>query len=290
MRKSSAAPCKFNNTGRVFVLPAMLFLYCVVSGCAALRPASREFPAVPPLKAPYAFLQKIISENEALQHVSALARIKIASPRGSLSVKGAVIARAPACIRVEMFALLNQLAFLFATDGSTMSFFLPAQNSFYTGKAADEHLSFLYGTDIPLQDATALFLGYPRILPWEAAHLILKSDAGQYLFELPSANGCRQHVFVDPMLHKITKYVFYNAAGEPLYMFSFGNFKEAGPHSLPGAIELTFYQSQTRITITYSDIASILPPDAGLFTILAPARAKKLPLEALAQSRLMQAE
>jgi|GEM_PF-1267271 len=290
MRKSSAAPCILNKTGRFFVLPGLLFLFCVVSGCAALRPASREFPAVPPLKAPHAFLQKIVSENEALQHVSALSRIKIVSPRGSLTVKGAVIARAPSCIRVEMFAFLNQLALLFATDGSVMSFYLPAQNSFYTGKAADEHLSFLYGTDIPLHDATALFLGYPRILPYETEHLILKSDAGQYLFELPSAGGGRQHVFVDPMLHKITKYVLFNAAGDPLYMFSFGNFKAAGPHSVPGVIELSFFQSQTRVTITYSEIDSILPPDAELFTIPAPARAKKLPLEALAQSRLMQAD
>ncbi len=290
MRKNSVPPCILNNKGRVFTVPALLLLFCVVSGCAALRPASREFPAVLPLKKPHAYLQKIISENQALQHVSALSRIKIASPRGSLSVKGAVIARAPACIRVEMFAFLNQLAFLFATDGSVMSFFLPAQNSFYTGKAADEHLSFLYGTDIRMQDATALFLGYPRILPYEAAHLTLKSDAGQYLFELPSADGCRQHVFVDPMLHKIVKYVLYNAAGEPLYRFSFGNFKAAGPHTFPGAIELTFFQSQTRITITCSDIDSTVPPEAGLFTISAPASAKKLPLEALAQTRLMQAD
>ena len=274
MRKSSAVPCIFINTGRVLVLPALLFLFCVVSGCAALRPASREIPAVPPLKAPHAFLQKIISENEALQHVSALSRIKIASPRGSLSVKGAVIARAPACIRVEMFVFLNQLAFLFATDGSAMSFYLPAQNSFYTGKAADQHLSFLYGTDIRLQDAAALFLGYPRIPPYEAAHLTVTADAGQYLFKLPAAAGSRQHIWVDPMLRKITKYVLYNAAGEPLYMFLFGDFKPAGLHSLPHAIELTFYQPQTRITITYSEIDTTLPPDAGLFTITAPMHAK----------------
>jgi outer membrane lipoprotein-sorting protein len=289
MRKSSAALSIFNNTGRVRVLPALL-LFLVVSGCAALRPASREYPAVPPIKEPLALLRKIMSGNESLQHVSALSRIKITSPRGSLNVKGAVIARAPGCIRLEMFAFLNQLAFLFATDGSVMSFFLPAQNSFYTGKAADEYLSILYGTGLRLQDATALFLGYPRILPFEAAHINCKSDAGQYLFDLPSAEGSRQHVFFDPMLQKITKYMLYNAAGDPLYLFSFANFKAAGTNSFPNAIELTFFQSQTRITMTCSDIDSNLVPDAGLFTIAAPARAKKLPLEALAQNRLMQAD
>ena len=107
---------------------------------------------------------------------------------------------------------------------------------------------------------------------------------------MPSVSGCRQHVFVDPALRKITKYLLYNAAGEPLYMFLFRNFKAAGPHSYPGTIELTFFLSKTRITITCSDIDSTVPPDTGLFTIAAPGRAKTLPLEALAQTRLMPAD
>ena len=158
-----------NKSGaHVFIAPALLIVYGRNRLCSDSARISAGTPACSAVKKPSCFpAENCQRKSNPAACFPPLSRIKIASPRGSLSVKGAVIARAPACLRVEMFAFLNQLAFLFATDGSIMSFFLPAQNSFYTGKAADEHLSFLYGTDIRMQDATALFLGYPRILPYD---------------------------------------------------------------------------------------------------------------------------
>jgi hypothetical protein len=291
MVKSSAATLKFKNSARRHIfLNALLFFCLAIIGCTAIRPSPREIPAGPPLQDPQAFLQKIIANNQTLQHLSALSRMKISSPRGSLSVRGAVIARIPACLRVEMFAFLNQLAFLFSTDGSEMSFFLPAQNRFYTGKAADEHLSVLYGAEIRLQEATALFLGYPLILPYDAAQVDWKYDNGRYLLMLFSDSGYRQHVWIDPQLHKIVKYVLYNAAGAAQHMFSFSDFKPAGQYWLPKTIELTFYPSQTHILLTYSDMDATQLPETGLFNVTAPEHAIKLPLRDLSQSIFIPAE
>jgi hypothetical protein len=290
MRKSSAAFCIFKISGHYIILGALFCFFCALTGCAAIRPAPGVTTAGPPLKDPHAFLQKIVEENKKLQQLSALSRLKIASPRGSLSVKGAVIARFPACLRVEMFAFLNQLAFLLVTDGATMSFFLPSQNTFYTGKAADEHLSFLYGADIRLQDAITLFLGYPRILPYDAAHLTWRYDTGRYLLVLPTEGGLSQQVWIDPAFNKIVKYALFNAAGKAQYMFSFADFKEAGSYRLPGSINLTFYPSQTHVIITYSDPDTAITPETGLFTVTTPNHARISPLRDLSQSFFLPAE
>ena len=270
------------------VLIALTFLMGVLSGCAALRtPPSRE---IPPLPEPRVFLQNILKEYAAREYFSALSRMKIASPRGALSLKGAVVVRSPSCLRVEMFAFLNQLAFLFAADSATMSVYLPAYNAIYTGKAANEHLAFLYGSDLPLQDAITLFLGYPHLAPYDASRVTWQYDNGCYLLELRSDGGYRQQVWVDPILNKIIKYMLYDAAGRAQYEFLFKDFRPAGTHTVPFTIDLMFHQSQTHIIISYSDIDSALPPEAGLFTLIPPAQTRRLPLEELSRSFIIKAD
>jgi len=270
------------------VLIALTFLMWVLNGCTALRtPPSRE---IPPLQEPRVFLQNILKEYDALEYFSALSRMKIASPRGALSLKGAVVVRIPSCLRVEMFAFLNQLAFLFATDSATMSVYLPAHNVIYTGKAANEHLSFLYGSDIPLQDAITLFLGYPHLSPYDASRVTWQYDNGCYLLVLRSDGGYRQQVWVDPVLNKIIKYMLYDAAGRAQYEFLFKDFRPAGTHTVPFTIDLMFHQSQTHIIIAYSDIDSALPPEAGLFTLIPPVQTRRLPLEELSRSFIIKAD
>jgi outer membrane lipoprotein-sorting protein len=236
------------------------------------------------------FLQNILTEYAAREYFSALSRMKIASPRGALSLKGAVVVRSPSCLRVEMFAFLNQLAFLFAADSATMSVYLPAHNVVYTGKAANKYLSFLYGSDLPLQDAITLFLGYPHLAPYDASRIAWQYDKGCYLLELRSDSGYRQQVWVDPILNKIIKYMLYDAAGRAQYEFLFKDFRPAGTHTVPCTIDLMFHQSQTRIIIAYSDIDSALPPEAGLFTLIPPAQTRRLPLEELSQSFIIKAD
>jgi outer membrane lipoprotein-sorting protein len=270
------------------VLIALTFLMGVLSGCTALRtPPSREIPALPE---PRVYLQNILKEYAAREYFSALSRMKIASSRGALSLKGAVVVRSPSCLRVEMFAFLNQLAFLFATDSATMSVYLPAHNVLYTGKAANNHLSFLYGSELPLQDAITLFLGYPRLAPYDASRIAWQYDKGCYLFELRSDGGYRQQVWIDPILNKIIKYMLYDAAGRVQYEFLFKDFKAAGTHTVPCTINLMFHQSQTHIIIAYSDIDSALTPEAGLFTITPPAQTRRLPLEELSRSFIIKAD
>jgi len=270
------------------VLIALTFLMGVLSGCTALHtPPSREIPALPE---PRVYLQNILKEYAAREYFSALSRMKIASSRGALSLKGAVVVRSPSCLRVEMFAFLNQLAFLFATDSTTMSVYLPAHNVLYTGKAANKHLSFLYGSELPLQDAITLFLGYPRLAPYDASRITWQYDKGCYLFELKSDSGYRQQVWVDPIRNKIIKYMLYDAAGRAQYEFLFKDFKAAGLHTVPCTIDLMFHQSQTHIIIAYSDTDSALPPEAGLFTITPPAQTRRLPLEELTRSFIIKAD
>jgi hypothetical protein len=194
MQKSSNDKNMLTTAVHRRALIALTFLMWVLSSCTALRtPPSREIPS---LQEPLVFLQNVYKEYAALEYFSALSRMKISSPRGSLSLKGAVVVRIPSCLRVEMFAILNQLAFLFATDGATMSVYLPAHNAIYTGKAANEHLAFLYGSDIPLQDAITLFLGYPHLSPYDASRVTWQYDNGCYLFMLRSDSGYCQQVWV----------------------------------------------------------------------------------------------
>jgi outer membrane lipoprotein-sorting protein len=288
MRKSSNAAAVFRFAVPRHVLPALLFMLWVMCGCAAVRPLSR---ALPPLKDPQQFLRSMLQDYVAIKHFSAMCRMKITSPRGSVSVKGIVAGLLPSSLRVEMFAFLNQLAFVFSTDGAAMSFYLPSRNTFYTGKAADGHLAFLYGADIRLHEAIALFLGYPSsIVLSDTGPATWQYDNDRYLFKLPSAGGRRQQIWVDFELNKITQYRLCDAAGNTVYDFSFSDFRPAGTHMVPYAINLYFHQSQTRINVTYSEMDTELLPDSGLFTLAPPAHAERLPLEELSRSILLQPE
>lgn len=277
----------FRSAAQRHILLALPCLFWVICGCAAVRPPSR---AIPPVKDPQLFLRSMLHDYDEIKHFSSLCRMKITSPRGSVSVKGAVVGLPPSCLRVEMFAFLNQLAFVFATDGATMSFYLPSRNSFYNGKAADAHLAFLYGADIRLQEAVSLFLGYPRIVLSETAPVTWQYDNGRYVFSLPADYNRRQQIWVDYGLNKITRYRLFDAAGTALYEFSFGDFRPAGAHRVPYAIDLYFHRSQTRISVTYSEIDTALPPDPALFALVPPSQAERLPLEELSRSILLQAE
>jgi outer membrane lipoprotein-sorting protein len=288
MQKSSNDKNMLTTAVHRRVLIALTFLMGVLSGCTALRtPPSREIPL---LQEPRVFLQNILTEYAAREYFSALSRMKIASPSGALSLKGAVVVSSPSCLRVEMFAFLNQLAFLFATDSATMSVYLPAYNAIYTGKAANEHLAFLYGSDLPVQDAITLFLGFPHLSPYDASRVTWQYDNGCYLLELRSDGGYRQQVWVAPILNKIIKYMLYDAAGRAQYEFLFKDFRPAGAHTFPFTIDLMFHQSQTHIIISYSDIDSALPPEAGLFTLIPPVQTRRLPLEELSRSFIIKAD
>jgi hypothetical protein len=268
-------------------LPALLFMFWIMNGCAAVRPSPR---ALPPVKDPQQFLRSMLHDYDSATHYSSLCRMKISSPRGSLSVKGLVAGRFPSCLRVEMFAFLNQLAFVFATDGTTMSFYLPSRNAFYNGKASGDHLAFLYGANIRLHEAVTLFLGYPRIVLSDSVPVTWQYDGNRYLFNLPSSGNSRLQIWVDYELNRVTQYRLSDTAGTVLYDFSFMDFRPAGAHMVPYAIDLYFHQSQTRISVTYSEIDITLPPASGLFALAPPAHAERLPLEDLSRSLLLPAE
>jgi outer membrane lipoprotein-sorting protein len=261
----------------------LLLLILICSGCAAI---STKYRPLPPLADPHTYLQTILDAQKPACF-SATARIKSQSPQGRLSAHAAVFARASTSLRIELYGFLNQLVFLCATDGTTINIFYPYSSSFYTGSAADKNLSLLFGGDVSAADALALLCGQPAIIPFQHDRFVGIQDNKFYQFELISDTHLRQTVLLDPVSKKVAKYILYNKAGKALQEFSFGDFSSLGDFTVPMKIALVFHESNTRLTIDYSEIKMPHRLDDTLFILTPPAGVKVYSLNRQPQKPLL---
>jgi outer membrane lipoprotein-sorting protein len=264
------------------LLLQLLLLIC--SGCATF---SIKHKPLPPLADPHAYLQSIVNA-QAPGSFSATARIKTQSQQGKLTARAAVFARTTSSLRVELYGFLNQLVFLFTTDGTTMSFFYPNSGSFYSGNVADQNLALLFGGKISPSDAVDLLCGLPPIIPFTYDRVVSTKDSSWYQIELISDSKLRQHIWIDPTRKKVVKYILYDASGKPLREFSFADFKLVGDFMVPLKIELIFNESGTRLAVEYQDVNIPHHIDNQLFIMTPPAGVKMYSLKELPQSPLIQ--
>jgi len=264
----------------VYVL--LFFLIC--SGCAAI---SVKYRPLPPLADPHAYLQSII-DARAPGSFSATARIKTQSPQGKFTARAAVFARTAASLRVELYGFLNQLVFLFTTDGTTMSFFYPYSGSFYAGNVADQNLALLFGGAVSTFDAVDLLCGLPPLIPFTHDRVVSTQDSPWYQFELISDAKLRQHIWIDPARKKVVKYILYDASGKTLREFAFADFTLIGDFMVPLKIELIFNESGTRLAVDYQKVNIPHYIDNQLFIMTPPAGVKMYSLKELPHSPLIQ--
>jgi outer membrane lipoprotein-sorting protein len=268
------------------ILPhvCVLLFLLICSGCAAF---SVKYRPLPPLADPHAYLQSIINA-QAPGSFSATARIKTQTQQGKITARAAVFARAASSLRVELYVFLNQLVFLFTTDGTTMSFFYPYSGSFYSGNVADQNLALLFGGEISPADAVDLLCGLPPLIPFNHDRVVSKQDSPWYQFELLSDAKLRQHIWIDPARNKVVKYILYNDSGKPLREFSFADFTLIGDFMVPLKIELIFHESGTRLALDYQEVNVSHHIADRLFIMTPPAGVKIFSLKELPQSPLIQ--
>ena len=275
---------KLRNKARSPLHPFPLLFYLLIcSGCAAFSAKHRPLP---PLSDPEAYFQSINVQAPAF--FSATARIKSESPQGKLTARAAVFAHAAASLRVELYGFLNQLVFLFTTDGAAMNIFFPYSSSFYSGTVADQSLAHFFGGEITLADAVDLLCGLPPVVPFTYDRLTSTQDSRWYQFELISDAGLRQHIWVDPASRKIVKYIAHTKSGIPSDEFSFSDFTIIGDFILPKKIDLIFHYTGTRLSIKYDEINVTQPIEEQMFTMQPPAGAKLFSLKELTHGPLIQ--
>jgi hypothetical protein len=276
---------KQKNEALSILPPLCLLVFLLIcSGCAAF---SVKYRPLPPLADPHAYLQSIINAQSPFCF-TATARIKTQSPQGKLTARAAVFARAAASLRVELYGFLNQLVFLFTTDGAAMNIFYPYSSSFYSGTVADQSLALLFGGAISPAYAVDLLCGLPPVVPFTYDRLISTQDSRWYQFELISDSGLRQHIWVDPASKKVVKYILYTEAGKPLREFSFADFTLIGNLMMPMKIELIFHDSTTRVILEYQEVHIPQHIEDQLFIMTPPPGVKMYSLKELPQSPLMQ--
>jgi outer membrane lipoprotein-sorting protein len=262
----------------------ILLLLLICSGCVAFPVKYRPLP---PLVDPHAYLQHILN-TQAPEHLSATGRIKIQTLQGKITARTAVFTRTPSSLRIELYGFLNQLFFLFTTDGTTMSFFYPYTRSFYSGNATDKNLALLFGTEISTADAVELLSGLPPFIPCNHDRVVSKQDSPWYQLELISDAKLCQHIWIDPAKKKVIKYILYNDSGKPLREFSFADFTLIGDFMVPMKIELIFHESGTRLTLAYQEVNVSHHIEDRLFIMTPPAGVKIFSLKELPQSPFIQ--
>ena len=276
---------KINNES-LAILPhvCVLLFLLICSGCAAF---SLKHSPLPPLADPHAYLQSIITA-QAPGNFSATARIKTQSPQGKLNASAAIFARAASSLRIELYGFLNQLIFLFTTDGTAMNIYYPYSSSFYSGTVADQNLALLFGGKISPADAVNLLCGLPPLIPFTYEPVVSTQDSPWYQFELISDGKLRQHIWIDPARRKIVKYILYDASDKPLREFAFADFTLIGDFMMPHKIELIFNESDTRVAVDYQEVNIPHHIDNQLFILSPPAGVKIYSLKEMPQSPLIQ--
>lgn len=264
------------------ILPhvCVLLFLLICSGCAAF---SIKYRPLPPLADPHTYLQSIITA-QAPSLFSATARIKTQSPQGKLNASAAIFARPASSLRIELYGFLNQLIFLFTTDGTAMNIYYPYSSSFYSGTVANQNLALFFGGTISPADAINLLCGLPPLLPFTFDRVVSTQESPWYQFELVSDGKLRQHIWIDPARRKIVKYILFDAFERPLREFAFADFTLIGDFMVPLKIELVFNESGTRLAVDYREVHIPHHLDNQLFIMPPPAGVKIYSLKELPQS------
>jgi hypothetical protein len=238
-------------------------------GCAS-RNIIMEKPAEPLLSA-RAIIEKIAHTDLQKDTMKAIANIEIKTAKRKYPVKAAVVIKRPLFLRLEVIPIIGPPRFFLSINGETMKVFIPDKRKFYITTTKSDYFASL--APLPLQPEALLSLmmgSYPQIPEGDSTLKEVKED-DLICIDMLSKGHKMQSLFIEPQTYRLVRVCIYNDADNLLYSAHFDDYQEVNNIPVPQKVNLLLHESNSSITIRYSDIQLSIEKDTAQFDIPIPA-------------------
>lgn len=188
--------------------------------------------------------------------LKASGRITVTAPNLRYSLKAAVMARQPSCLRIEEIpSFFSSPGFFLTVNGDSMKIFLPNEGVFFVGQSKEKHLTKLFPFRLKMKDLISLLFGIPPASDITGKRLKISRDGSFYRIDTLEQEGIKASFWVAPQEGRLARAEVFQENGEALYTAILDKPIRMGTVSLPSDIFIAFAGPEMKsLSIRFSDI------------------------------------
>jgi hypothetical protein len=241
------------------------WLLCValLGGCASTLQTDGRISA--PAREGERLLASWAVQAGRVRSLQGLAKVKVKTPEQSSGGSQVIIASQPAQLRAETLSPFGTPLLLLATDGADLAVLVPAQNTYYFGRADARNIGRF--TRIPARpgDLVDTLLYNVPIPAFEALQTWQLTDGG-WLLKL-SGSGRHQELVFDARRRLVALRYFY--ADQAIFTVAYSDFTDAEP-PFPQRIDMNLNEYGIEASMQFSELELNTNPDHKLFSLSPP--------------------
>ncbi|MBN2439039.1 MAG: DUF4292 domain-containing protein [Deltaproteobacteria bacterium] len=243
----------------------------ILSGCAAHKPSV-------PLAfydSPEAALRALAATTPGKQVFTSTAKIEINHHGNRYPLRGAVMMKKPAFLRVESIPLMGPPDLYLSVAEGELRVFLPGKNAFYTGRATPRNISRFIPAFLPAADMISLLMGVPP----EGAEEMHPSNGDReedhYRVDQYKSGRRMRSLWIDPVGGRLTRFRRFRENGSIIYTADFADHVRIGDGFLPQQVTIRV-EEMAVLNIRHADLRQFeadpesfpLPVPEGITPIL----------------------
>lgn len=245
-------------------------IFCLLSGCAALRSSRPLLPADPQK----VYLQ--VADNfRRVQAFQGKGRLIIDSPQMQLAAEATVLTQQPDSMFIKIEATFGVDAGFFFADRKRFESYSPFENTYFYGEVNHMDQLLLFRMKVEYDEMLSGITG--AVLPPFDSTFAMTIDNDSYRFE-GKRETWRVSYWVDPKHGVVTKAEQYDSTGALYSRQTFRRFHKEKGIWLPQWLQLDRPGQRERFTIFYDRIDLNTKISASDFSLRVPSSAARINL------------
>jgi hypothetical protein len=260
---------------RLVSLPASVRRLALALAAAALAGCPSRVPPPDLSLDPAQLLAQVRAAQARVPAVRGEARVRIASGRGSGTVRTFIAARKPDRAAVQTLDFFGNTVSVLATAGGELSLYDARERVLYRGAATRENLARFVPVALSPADLATLLCGSAPILDGEAVRAV----PGRGWVELEIVAGGRREILrVGPGAAVLSASIAVPGGGPGAYEVAFRAFDAYPGTQFPREITLTARDPAASMQLAWTEVEPGAPVEDAAFTPPAPRGARVVDL------------
>jgi outer membrane lipoprotein-sorting protein len=264
------------KTGLRKILPCFLFL---LGGCvSATLPSSQ---AIVRDLSSSAVLKKFMKEDRTGEAFKAIARMEIGVGKRRYPLKAALMLKFPSFMRIETIPIIGPPDFLLSLNQDQLKVLLPGKNEFYQGRPSRDIFALFLPLSLPPEDIVPVLMGLPppRLTDQNLRFQEITDDDEYHIDVLSPQGGKIMTLRMDRGNGHLTGMEAFAAYGVIIYQASYSEYYQDGKTELPGKITIISPDTDSMISVRYSDTELSRDVDESSFELAIPSGMKAITLD-----------
>lgn len=264
------------KTGLLKLLPCFLFL---LGGCISGTAPSSQV-TVRDLSSSAA-LEKFMKADRTGDAFKAIARIEIGVGKRRYPLKAALMLKLPSFMRIETIPIIGPPDFLLSLNNDTLKVLLPEKNEFYQGRPSRDIFALFLPVSLPPEDIVPVLMGVPppRLTGQNLRFQEVTADDKYHIDVLSPEGGKIMTLRMDRGNGHLTDMEAFAAYGVIIYQASYSEYYQDGNIELPGKITVISPETDSMISVRYSDMELSRDVDEASFELAIPFGMKPITLD-----------